>query len=125
MVKFKFIKSVLFLLVLLLISGCSEQKNNSKIPENIEEVKLDYILKNQSKYTDTLVVLNGIYAVPCGASCCPNEFSLKDGINSIKVSMAINTVLPKIAISKPVRVFGTLKATAQSPYILAEVVEER
>jgi uncharacterized protein YdeI (BOF family) len=117
---------VLFL-VTILLPGCSDQKSDASasINENASITKLAQILKQPSDYVDKAIVVNGNYFTPCSASCCANEFVLKDGINQIKVICAKDLKLPKIKSAQPIKLSGVLKTTAESPYIQANAIEVR
>jgi len=111
--------------VLILSLGCSENIATSDVQEDKNLVRLAEVMKSQNQYKGKEVSMYGIYAVPCGSLCCPNEFVLKDGIHSIKVNVADGVTLPKLSINDPVKVSGTIKTTVQSPYLLAQEVKKR
>ena len=116
---------LLVFFVLMLSLGCSENTSTTDAQEDKNLVRLAEVMKSQDQYKGKEVSMYGIYAVPCGSLCCPNEFVLKDGIHSIKVNLADGVTLPKLSINDPVKVFGIIKPTAQSPYLLAQEVKKR
>lgn len=128
MTRFRFTEFILVLFfVTILLPGCSDHKAdaNASIDENASITKLAHILKQPSDFVDKEIVVNGNYFAPCSATCCDNEFVLKDGINQIKVILNKDLKLPKIKPAQPIKLSGILKSTAESPYIQANAVEVR
>ncbi len=125
------IKSIKLLLLVflfaILLSGCNDQKSdaNASINENVNTAKLAQILKQPSNYVDKEIVVNGNYFTACAASCCANEFILKDGINQIKVLGSKDLNLSEIKVAQPIRLSGILKSTAETPYLQANAIEVR
>jgi len=111
------------ILSLLFLIGCSEPKQEAVEKINIEATELEEILTNAEDFTDKVVAIKGNFFSSCSDSCCDNEFILKDGVNQIKVFKSKKLTLPKMKASQPIKISGTLKATAENPVILATSVE--
>ena len=125
MFKQSIIGLLLTFTILMLSLGCSKDTTTADAKEDKNLVRLAEIMKSHEQYSEKEVSMYGTYAVACGSSCCPKEFVLKDGIYSIKVNLADGVTLPKLSINDPVKVFGIIKPTVQSPYLLAQEVKKR
>jgi len=111
--------------ILMLSLSCSENTSTTDAQKDKNLVRLAAVMKSQEQYREKEVSMYGTYAGACGNSCCPNEFFLKDGIHSIKVNLADGVTLPRLSLNDPVKVFGIIKPTVQSPYLLAQEVKKR
>lgn len=118
MIKFNFLKTFFLLSVLFLLTGCGEKKTGVDIPGNTEIIKLSEIIKDPIKYNEKKIILEGNFFITCADAGCEDDFTLKEGINSIMV-MTKGFTIPKIAQGQPVKVYGLLKSTTENPYIQA------
>lgn len=123
MYRLRFVIMISVILSVLLLLGCGEKKQETVENKNIETIELSEILTKTEDFTDKNVTVKGNFFASCSDSCCDNEFILKDGVNQIKVFKSKELELPKMKSSQPIRISGTLKATAENPVILASSVE--
>jgi len=109
--------------ILILIVGCGNKESEASPNENLPTTKLEEILTKTDNFADKKVSVSGNFFASCSDSCCDNEFILKDGMNQIKVFKSKELELPKMKSSQPIRISGIVKASAESPFILASAVE--
>lgn len=103
--------------------GC-ESKSVSTL-ENEETVKLAKVLKERSDYVGKKVVIEGNYFPACSSSHCTDDFTLKSGVDQIKIFTMGNWKFKDIKQAQPLRVSGILRETSESPFIEATVIEKR
>lgn len=118
-------KIYLFLILLGAFSflGC-ESKSASTLT-NEDTVKLAKVLKQTSDYVGKKVVIDGNYFPACSSSHCTDDFTLKSGVDQIKVFTMGNLKFQDIKHAQPLRVAGILRETSESPFIEATVIEKR
>jgi len=103
--------------------GC-ESKTTSTLKE-VEVVKLTKVLAHTSEYVGKKLVLDGNYFPACSSSHCTDDFILRSGVDQIKVYTMGNFKFKSLDHAQPVRVEGVLRASSQSPFIEATVIEKR
>jgi hypothetical protein len=103
--------------------GC-EHKTASTL-KNEETVKLADVLKQIPDYVGKRIVLDGNYFPACSTSHCTDDFTLKSGVDQIKVFTMGNLHLHDVEHAQPLRVAGILRESSESPFLEATVIEQR
>ncbi len=118
--KYTFVS--LIIISIIIVTGCSDFKAGVPIPEDIEKIQLSSIHNNINSFKDKKILLVGNYSGLCGAGCC-KDFILKQGIESIKVDPN-SIAVPGLKMGIPLKVYGIVKTTKTSPFIMALSIEE-
>jgi len=103
--------------------GC-ESQSNSTLSE-VKVVKLSKVLEQTPAYLGEKIVMDGNYFPACSSSHCTDDFILKGGVDQIKVYTMGNFTFKSLDHAQPVRVEGVLRASSESPFIEATVIEKR
>lgn len=115
----------LFLAFSLILTFLGCDNKNNEILKNKETIKLSKVLKQTSDYAGKSVVIDGNYFPACSSSQCNDDFTLRDGLDQIKVFTMGNFKFKSINNAQALRVSGILRETSQSPFIEATVIEKR
>ncbi len=114
-----------------LLAGCGRNQANEVSESAVAAetstpvVKLSEIMTDPAKYDNSEVVLEGNF----GGACCAADFVYKEGLESCEVYPAKGESNPKVAVGKPIRVRGVVKATQKdgkyTVHVEAKEVTER
>ena len=98
---------MLFLAMTLTLLGWDKGKTRfgETIPDSVEVVKLEEILKNPQEYKDKEVVLEGNY----GNYCCASDFVYKEGLEAVEVYPK-GFPTPKLKMGTPIKVYGIVRS---------------
>jgi hypothetical protein len=103
--------------------GCESQSNTRLKDENV--IQLSKVLEQTPAYVGQTVVLDGNYFPACSSSNCTDDFILRSGVDQIKVYTMGNFKFKSMDHAQPVRVEGVFRASSQSPFIEATIIEKR
>lgn len=119
-----FKRNIFLISICVFVFGCGEaSKKGADIPKSVQVNKLADILTNPADYKGKNVLIEGNFSACCGDDC-GDEFNIKEGTYVIKAETE-GFEIPKMTEGQPIRVYGTLMTTAQSPYIEALALELR
>lgn len=120
------------ILTMLVVAGCtqgqsnaaSSEKNQTQQTQNkaespalaVKTVTIAELLREPKAYAGQVVAVRGIFH----SICCPSDFVLKDGFDSIEV--IVSEMPPKSKIGSKVKVVGTVVVRGDTASILAKEV---
>lgn len=119
------------ILTILLVAGCSKGQSNAAPLERkqiqqtqnkaetpaVKTITLEKLLKEPKTYAGQTVEVKGIFY----NICCPSDFILKDGFDSIEV--VVSEMPPKSKIGSRIKVTGTVFVKGNGVSILAKEVK--
>ncbi len=119
------------ILTMLLVAGCTQGQSNAGPSEKkqtqqtqnkaespaVKTVTLEKLLKEPKTYAGQTVEVKGIFH----SICCPSDFILKDGFDSIEV--VVSEMPPKSKIGSKIKVVGTVSVKGNGALIIAKEVK--
>ena len=121
----KYVKNtfpIFIIFIFSLILGCSKFKAGDLIPGSAIKVNISKINNNSKNIVGKKILVVGNFSGVCGSGCC-KEFMLRQGINQIKIDP--NRIkIRNFKIGLPLKIYGILKTTKTSHYLLALGIEE-